>query len=163
MFTIIANIFNFLFGKSKGHISTALEIKFYKEANYFGEHGTINVTHKRFGLEEQTVRFVFCGVTTPPRLDLATYIRIWTEAEHQGFIPHYLVTYGKNNDVVDNSPPYDRMDSFSLTQPAVAYKSSPEQQTNDTELLTREETEAEREARELIETVNSKQRTGHPV
>lgn len=107
MFTLLTNLFTFLFGKPKKHISTDLEIKFHKDANFFGEHGTINVSHVRLGLVETPVRFVFAGVTTPPRLDLTTYIRIWEEARAQGFVPHHLVTYGKNNEVIDVSKPAD--------------------------------------------------------
>jgi hypothetical protein len=80
-----------------------VEIKFHTEANYFGEHGTICVTHVKKGLVETSVRFVFAGVTTPPKMDLATFSRIWEEAKTQGYIPHHIETYGRVNEIIDTT------------------------------------------------------------
>lgn len=80
-----------------------LEIKFHTEANHFGEHGEIVVTHKKKGLVEEPVRFVFVGVTTPPKLDARTFDQIWTEAKNQGYIPHHIACYGKDGEVVQQA------------------------------------------------------------
>lgn len=101
----------FIFGRP--HISTELRICFHKEAIYFGEHGSINVSNKKLGIVEQDVVFVFVGVTTPPVLDLTTYIRIWEEAKAQGYIPHHISQYGKNNEVFDTSRIEDNIVSVS--------------------------------------------------
>lgn len=105
------NLLAAIFGQP--HISTGLKIVFYKDAAYFGEHGRINVSHKKHGLVEQDIAFVFIGVTTPPVLDLTTYIRVWEEARHQGYIPHHMVEYGKNNEVFDVNRIQDNVDVLS--------------------------------------------------
>jgi hypothetical protein len=81
-----------------------LEIRFHKDANVFGEHGTINVTHVRQGLVENTVRFVIVGLTTPPNLSKEVFNLIWEAAKAQGYIPHHIVTYGRDNDIVSRFP-----------------------------------------------------------
>lgn len=116
------NFFNKLmtaiFGRP--HITTELKICFHKEAIYFGEHGTINVTNKKLGLVEQNIVFVFVGITTPPVLDLTTYIRIWEEAKAQGYIPHHIVQYGKNNEVFDTSRAEDNIEKLLKEQNTIA-------------------------------------------
>lgn len=107
----INKILTMIFGRP--HISTELKICFHKDAIYFGEHGTINVTNKKLGLVEQNVVFVFVGVTTPPVLDLTTYIRVWEEAKTQGYIPHHIVQYGKNNEVFDTGRIEDNIANLS--------------------------------------------------
>ena len=76
-----------------------LELRFHKEANFFGEHGTINVSHIKQNLVEKPVRFVFVGITTPPKLDRILFNFIWEEAKAQGYTPHHLLTYGKENEI----------------------------------------------------------------
>lgn len=95
----LKNLFAALFNVT--YIDTSIRICFHKEAIYFGEHGVIKVTNKKMGLVEQDISFVFVGVTTPPPLNLDTYVRIWEEAKNQGYIPHEMVQYGKNNEVFD--------------------------------------------------------------
>ena len=77
------------------------EIKFHTAANPFGEHGTIVVSHVKKNLRERPVRFVFVGVTTPPKMDLRMLAYIWQSAEEQGYIPHHIQSYGKENEVID--------------------------------------------------------------
>ena len=81
----------------RGYDFEYLEIRFYKAANVYGEHGTINVTHIKQGLVEVPVRFVFVGVTTPPVLCRNTFNHIWEEAKAQGYVPHHIETYGRDN------------------------------------------------------------------
>lgn len=83
--------------------SMDLDVKFHTDTNLFGEHGTIVVSHKKKKLVEQAVRFVFPGITTPPKLDLRLMAYVWEEARNQGFIPHHLQTYGLENDIVDTT------------------------------------------------------------
>lgn len=80
--------------------STDLEIRFHKDANHFGEHGQLNVTHVKQNLKGVPVRFVFVGVSEAPKMDLALMNYIWEEAKYQGYIPHHLVCYGINNDLI---------------------------------------------------------------
>lgn len=79
--------------------SIDLEIRFHKEANVYGEHGKIVVSHVKQGLREVAVRFVFVGITTPPKLDLRMFTYIWEEARNQGYIPHDLKIYGHDNEI----------------------------------------------------------------
>lgn len=76
-----------------------LEIRFHKEAIHYGEHGSMIVSHVKQGLIETPVRFVFVGIATPPRMDRALFNYIWEEAKYQGYIPHSLRTYGKENEI----------------------------------------------------------------
>jgi hypothetical protein len=97
-----------LFGmKRKGRVNPfdKLEVRFHKDANRFGEHGTLIGSHVRQGLDMEPIRFVFVGMATPPKLTLELHIYIWEEAIAQGYIPHDLQTYGKENEVVDTSKP----------------------------------------------------------
>ncbi len=103
MFKFLKNLYKFFFAQS----ACELEVRFHKQANVFGEHGTICVTHVKQGLVETPVRFVFVGLTTPPKLDLFTYVYIWEEAKAQGYIPHHVVTYGKENECVNTLPKLD--------------------------------------------------------
>jgi hypothetical protein len=82
-----------------------LEIRFHKEANRFGEHGTLVASHIRQGIDTKPVRFVFVGMATPPKLTLELHTYIWEQAKAQGYLPHDLQTYGKENEVVNTSKP----------------------------------------------------------
>lgn len=88
-------------------INLGVEVKFYKEANPFGEHGTINVTHMTHGLTGQPVRFVFVGKATPPQLDRATLTYLFDQAEEQGYVVHHIETYGRNNETVFQAAPHN--------------------------------------------------------
>lgn len=96
------NFFNKLFGRTSAY--DKLELRFHKQANVYGEHGVINVTHVKQGLVETGVRFVFIGVTTPPKMDRNTMNYIWEEALAQGYIPHYIESYGNNNEITTPIP-----------------------------------------------------------
>jgi hypothetical protein len=76
-----------------------LELRFHKEANLYGEHGQIVVSHVRQGLVEKPVRFVFVGCTTPPKLDRIAFNYIWEEARAQGYVPHEIRSYGMSNEI----------------------------------------------------------------
>ena len=78
-----------------------LEVRFHKEAIYYGEHGTMVVSHVKQKLVETPVRFVFIGLSTPPRLDRALFNFLWEEAKSQGYIPHHITAYGKENEIVN--------------------------------------------------------------
>ena len=88
-----------MFGFSKK--AAPIDMKFYKEANHFGEHGKIVVSHKKFGLDEVAVAFFFVGSSRPPALDKRTMLELWEAAEAQGFIPHHIQSYGKNSEVIN--------------------------------------------------------------
>lgn len=79
--------------------SVDLEIKFHKQTNAYGEHGTMVVSHVKQGLREVAVRFVFVGLTTPPKLDHRMFTYLWEEARNQGYIPHEIKTYGRENEI----------------------------------------------------------------
>jgi hypothetical protein len=72
-----------------------LKIAFHKDANIYGEHGTLRASHVTQGLKDQDVRFVFIGTTEPPALTPRIFEYIWEEARAQGFIPTALTGYGK--------------------------------------------------------------------
>lgn len=71
-----------------------LKIAFHKEANIYGEHGTLRVSHITQGLRDQDVRFAFIGVSTPPALTPLIFEYIWEEARAKGYIPSALTGYG---------------------------------------------------------------------
>ena len=96
-----------------------LEVRFHKEANFFGEHGTLNASHHKQELKETNIRFVLVGLTTPPKLDLFTFVFLWEAAKEQGYIPHALVTYGKDNEIVNTLPVIN-----DLTTDAVSVRTS---------------------------------------
>ena len=95
------NLIKKLFGAKVNRYE--LEIKFFKEAIYFGDHGTIVVSNIPMNMYEVPVRFAFVGLKTPPKLDQYTFNRIWEEAKIQGYVPHSLQKYGIENDTVDMS------------------------------------------------------------
>lgn len=96
---------NFLsFLSPKRSTVTTLEVRFHKDANFFGEHGQLNVSHVRQGLKGVPVRFVFVGVSKAPDLTLGLYSYIWDQAQQQGYIPHHLVSYGEENAQVVGRP-----------------------------------------------------------
>ena len=90
----------FSFFKRKSSVME-LEIKFHKEANLFGEHGSIVVSHVKQRLAGVAVKFVFVGVSTPPKLTPFLLTYIWEEAKSQGYVPHHIETYGRENDLVN--------------------------------------------------------------
>ncbi len=98
-----------MFGfKSKKPVNyLGLDVKFHIEANYHGEHGKIKVTNRKLELVEQTVAFVFPGVTTPPPMTLGLIQYIWDAAALQGYIPHEIIEYGRANDKVIAAIPGD--------------------------------------------------------
>lgn len=98
MFSSIARFFARLLSAPQPSFNQ-MEVKFHKAANFFGEHGTICVTHVKQNLREVPVRFVFVGITTPPPLTLALMAYVWEEAKAQGYIPHDLQTYGMHNEI----------------------------------------------------------------
>lgn len=95
------------FKQKRRYVMGEVNIKFYKEANYFGEHGKIVVTRVKDGLYEVPVSFVFMGMTTPPKMSDQAINFIFDEARHQGFIPHYIEQYGSSNNPHAN--PIDKL------------------------------------------------------
>lgn len=93
----------FSFKRTPPKTYAGLSVKFHHEANLFGEHGKLNVTNKKMGIIESPVIFVFPGVTTPPKLELGLLEYVWEQAKNQGYIPHYVESYGKDNSVVAGS------------------------------------------------------------
>jgi hypothetical protein len=81
-----------LFGKSIEVVD--LKIAFHKDANIYGEHGTLRASHVTQGLKDQDVRFVFIGTTEPPALTPRIFEYIWEEARAQGYVPTALSSYG---------------------------------------------------------------------
>lgn len=72
------------------------QVKFYKEAAAFGQHGMIVVSSPKRGLKEVAVPFVFVGMTTPPDLTLEVHKFINSQAYQQGYVPLNIVngSYG---------------------------------------------------------------------
>ena len=89
-----------LFNRANPH--TDLEIKFHKEANHFGEHGQLKVTHVKQQLKGDNVRFVFPGLAEAPALTRVMLDHIWESARAQGYVPHELVAYGNENILIKN-------------------------------------------------------------
>ncbi|MNU19740.1 hypothetical protein D3C71_79730 [compost metagenome] len=79
-----------------------LEIKFHKEANHFGEHGQLKVTHVKQGLKGANIRFVFPGLAEAPALTRVMLDHIWESARAQGYVPHELIAYGNENILIKN-------------------------------------------------------------
>lgn len=82
-----------VFGKKQQILE--VEIKFHKEANLYGRHGTIKASHKEQKLEGYPVRFVFKGLSTPPALTPNVLQYIWEEAKAQGYNPEEMLSYGE--------------------------------------------------------------------
>jgi len=95
----ILSAFKDLFRKNKSDLIN-LPIKFYKDANPFGEHGKLVVSHIQHGLNNEPVSFVFAGLTVPPRMTVDLIGYIWDEAEHMGYMPHYVAQYGTENEIM---------------------------------------------------------------
>lgn len=91
---ILRKLWNKLSGK-KANTTIALEMKFHKETNPYGTHGTLVASSKEQGLVNASVRFVFLGVTVPPPLTPEMINFIWEEAAAQGYIAHTLLAYGR--------------------------------------------------------------------
>lgn len=79
-----------------------LEIKFHKEANHFGEHGQLKVTHVKQQLKGANIRFVFPGLAEAPALTRVMLDHIWEAARAQGYVPHELIAYGNENILIKN-------------------------------------------------------------
>lgn len=73
-----------------------LEIKFDTAAAEHAHHGNIVVTCRAKGLVNASVRFAFVGMETPPPLSKDIFDHIWTQAERQGYIPHFIRNYNYN-------------------------------------------------------------------
>lgn len=110
-----------LLGRNKNAFDK-LELRFHKQANVYGEHGTINVTHVKQGLVETSVRFVFIGVTTPPKMDRNTVNYIWEEALAQGYIPHFIESYGNQNEITSPTVAAEAADVKGVPQPATVWR-----------------------------------------
>jgi len=84
-----------LIGLDVSHKAVAAKPKvfFYHDAAYHGDHGTIFVSSRGRGLVDVPVKFVFAGLSNPPKLDLQTMQYIWEQALEQGFVPQHIVTY----------------------------------------------------------------------
>lgn len=97
---MIKRFISFIFAIFGGSQTTAAEqmgyapVKFYREAAYHGQHGVICVDHRRLGLRDVEVGFVFVGMTKPPQLDKFAISYIWDQALAQGYIPKSIVAYG---------------------------------------------------------------------
>lgn len=96
------SIFSF-FPKKRANPLDVLEVRFHKDANPFGEHGTIVASHVRQNLNNYPVRFVFLGMVKPPPLTLELHQWLYEEAKAQGYMPTEIRTYGTDNDVVDTT------------------------------------------------------------
>ena len=79
-----------------------LDVKFHKDANHFGEHGQLKVTHVKQQLKGANIRFVFPGLAEAPALTRVMLDHIWESARAQGYIPHELVAYGNENILIKN-------------------------------------------------------------
>lgn len=91
-----------VFGKSIEVVD--LEIKFHKEANIYGQHGTLRASHVTQNIKDSDVRFVFVGLSVPPALTPLIFEYIWEEARAQGFVPTALTGYGQVLDTDKNVP-----------------------------------------------------------
>lgn len=92
MKTLFIKLLRAMFGRSFEVMD--LPVKFYKEANLYGTHGWLVVSHLTENLKNVPVRFVFVGQSTPPALTPRILEYIWEEAKAQGFLPHALESYG---------------------------------------------------------------------
>lgn len=104
-----------------------LKICFYMEANLYGEHGRLNVSHIKHGLIEKSIPFVFVGVTTPPKMDRVIFDKIWIEAKRQGYIPHHMEAYGTINEIFDTNELLNQIshnDTLAASRHAAATKAS---------------------------------------
>lgn len=89
MINFIKRVFTALF--SEPTRLKDLEVRFYTAAAADGSHGRIRVSHRRLGLVERDVNFVFVGLTTPPDLTPELLVHVFSEARAQGYVPHALV------------------------------------------------------------------------
>jgi hypothetical protein len=74
-----------------------IDVKFYKDCLHDVPHGEIVVSCKAKRLDNVAVPFVFTGMTVPPVLTARLMADIWSAAESQGLVPHFLIpeTYGR--------------------------------------------------------------------
>ncbi|MBX9705719.1 MAG: hypothetical protein K5Q00_05640 [Gammaproteobacteria bacterium] len=78
----------------KPQITMDVEVLFHTEANLYGSHGEIIVSHVDLGIKHTPVRFVFKGMMTPPALRPAVLAYLFQQAENKGYIAFELVRYG---------------------------------------------------------------------
>lgn len=71
-----------------------LGVAIYKDANAYGEHGRMQVSHRARGLNNVEVPFAFPSLTDAPPLTAKLFLDIWAAFESQGYIAHHLVSYG---------------------------------------------------------------------
>jgi hypothetical protein len=125
--SVFRNLAKKLFGKSIEVID--LDVRFHKEANHFGHHGTLRASHVAQNLKDHEVRFVFVGVSTPPPMTPLIVDHIWEEAKAQGYVPHAILTYGEVLPISDLYALNDIMDRTRTpnTGSIVAIRSAPEE------------------------------------
>lgn len=73
-----------------------LDIKFDTDAAQHAHHGNIVVTCRAKGLVNASIRFAFVGVEVPPPLTKEVFDQLWTEAQRQGYVPHFVRNYNYN-------------------------------------------------------------------
>lgn len=93
MKNIARQILRNIFGKSIEVID--LKLAFHKDANIYGQHGTLRASHVTQGIKDQDVRFVFIGTSVPPALTPRIFEYVWEEARAQGYVPTALTAYGE--------------------------------------------------------------------
>jgi hypothetical protein len=98
-------IFNKLFGKREKQEQLTpqeepqpehkldIEIKFHKDTNEIGEHGSFYADHVQRGLVNEPIRFAFVGLIELPSMTPELLNYIWDQAERYGYIPHSLRSY----------------------------------------------------------------------
>lgn len=102
-------MFDKIFGKNKSASPyNHLKVVFHKDANPYGEHGTIYADHVQHGLVGAPVRFAFVAkpktdtepnlveelvAVNPPNLTASLLAYITEEAEKQGYIVHCMRSY----------------------------------------------------------------------
>jgi hypothetical protein len=99
-------MFSFPFAKNKAtapSVHLELKIAFHDDARYFGVHGRMQVSHKTKRLKGVPIVFVFPDMVTPPQLNPSMLAYIWAKAEAEGYIPHQLLEYGKDAEIVNFS------------------------------------------------------------
>ncbi len=111
------NFLSRLFSRANPHAD--LEVKFHKDANHFGEHGQLKVTHVKQQLKGANIRFVFPGLAEAPALTRVMLDHIWESARAQGYVPHELVAYGNENILIKNDSRLSTSHASSLSLDAV--------------------------------------------
>lgn len=75
-------------------------IVFDTDTIYFGEHGKLVVTHHKKRIIDRSIPFAFVGMTKAPALNEYHFHLIFEAAREQGYIPHEIVEYGRNAEIV---------------------------------------------------------------